>query len=293
MTKKILITCAAGKISKFLSPLLLKNGYNLRAFVHSEQSGKQLQAALDGLADGGTLEIFIGDLQNPSDVRKALEGIDIVFHMAPSLHPCEDGIGKIVIAEAKSASVSHFILSSVLHPIRTKLVNHQIQIAVEECLIESRLPYTILEPGHFMQMTPCQQIADRGVMNLCYSFEELQGYLDLADLAEVTLKILQNLQQHNRATYELLGDNRTGREVAQYISKYSGKDIKCELLQFDQYKHKLPMLKNASEYSEDCLARLFFYYNRWGLTGNNNILRFLLGREPTSMEDYVMKCLKA
>ncbi|CAF4260040.1 unnamed protein product, partial [Adineta steineri] len=42
------------------------------------------------------------------------------------------------------------------------------------------------------------------------------------------------------------------------------------------------MLKDANEYVQDGFARIMFYYNRWGLTGNNNILRFLLGREPTS-----------
>jgi nucleoside-diphosphate-sugar epimerase len=67
MANKILITSAAGKISKVLSPLLLQNEYNLRAFVHSDQSGKQLKQAL---ADaGGNLENVVGDLENPADVK--------------------------------------------------------------------------------------------------------------------------------------------------------------------------------------------------------------------------------
>ncbi|CAF0818840.1 unnamed protein product [Adineta steineri] len=294
MTNKILITCATGKISNVLSPLLLKNGYKLRAFVHSQQSGKRLQETLGTqYVDEGTLEMFVGDLENKSDVKKALEGVDIVFHIGPSLHPREDSIGKIIIDESKNARVSHFILSSVLHPVRTKLLNHRIKIVVEEYLIESRLSYTILEPGHFMQNTQIKDIADKGLMNLMYSFDELQGYLDLVDYAEVTLNILQNPRHHNRATYELLGDNRTGREVAQLISQHSGKEIKCQLCQFEDLKDKIPMLKDANEYVQDGFARIMFYYNRWGLTGNNNILRFLLGREPTSVEDYIIKTLKA
>jgi uncharacterized protein YbjT (DUF2867 family) len=122
MAKRILITSAAGKISKVLSPSLLKNGYSLRAFVHSQQSGEQLKQSLAHA--GGNLDIMIGDLQNPADVKKALVDIDIVFHIGPSMHPHEDAIGKLVINAAKSASISHFILSSVLHPIRTKLLNH-------------------------------------------------------------------------------------------------------------------------------------------------------------------------
>lgn len=293
MKDKILVTCAAGKIAKVLLPVLIKQNFHIRAFVHSEQSGKQLQERLGTSANENTLEIFVGDLENPLDVRKALTGVYIIFHIGPSMHPREDSIGKLIIDEAKSSSVSHFILSSVLHPIRTRLLNHRIKINIEEYLIESRLSYTILEPGHFMQNTPCQDIASRGVMNLMYSFDVLQGYLDLTDYAEVILKVLQDPQKHNRATYELLSDNRTGHEMAQIISKHSGKDIVCELISFEQNKDKIPFLKVANEYTEDAFARLLVYYNRWGLTGNNNILRFLLEREPTSVEDYVIKCLKA
>lgn len=125
MAKRILITSAAGKISKILSPLLLKNNYNLRAFVHSEQSGQQLKQSLTDA--GGNLEIVVGDLKNLADVKKALVGIDIVFHIGPSMHPCEDAIGKTVIDETKSAGISHFMLSCLLHPVRTKLLNQKNQ----------------------------------------------------------------------------------------------------------------------------------------------------------------------
>jgi uncharacterized protein YbjT (DUF2867 family) len=225
-------------------------------------------------------------------VKRALVDIDIVFHIGPSMHPHEDAIGKLVIDAAKSAGISHFILSSVLYPFRTKLLNHRIKIAVEEYLIESRLPYTILQPTHFKQMTKCMDIVDKGVMNLMWSFDVLQGYLDLQDYAEVTLKILHDPQLHDRATYELLGDNQTEREFAHLISKHSGKDIKCELLSLEMAKEKGLMFQATSEYSEDAYARLAFYYNCWGITGNKNILRFMLEREPTSVEDYVIRSLK-
>ena len=290
MVNKILISCAAGKISKILLPLLLKNGYDLRALVHSEQSAMQLKQLLSD-ADGN-LEIMVGDLENSADVKKALVSIDIVFHVGPSLHPREDSIGKIIIDEAKSAGVSHFILSSVLHPVRTKLLNHRIKIAVEEYLIESRLSYTILQPAHYMQNTQCKDVAGRGIMELMYSFDVLQGYLDLQDYAEVILTILRNPQLHDRATYELLGENQTGRECARLISKHSGKDVKCEVVQLESVQDKIPILKDKSEYKQDAFARIMFYYNRWGLTGNKNILRFLLGREPSSLEDYIVRSLK-
>ena len=107
------------------------------------------------------------------------------------MHPREDSIGKIVIDQAKDANVSHFIFCSVLHPVRTKLLNHRIKIGVEEYLIESRLSYTILQPTHFMQNTQCKDIANKDIMYLMYSFDVLQGYLDLDDLAQVIIKIVE------------------------------------------------------------------------------------------------------
>ncbi len=76
------------------------------------------------------------------------------------------------------------------------------------------------------------------------------------------------------------------------IFKHSGKNIKCEIIPLEAIKNESFIPKNISEYAENAFIRLFFYYNRWGLTGNKNILRFLLGREPTSVEDYVIRSLK-
>jgi hypothetical protein len=63
------------------------------------------------------------------------------------------------------------------------------------------------------------------------------------------------------------------------------------MLQPKDIKNESFQLKNMSEYEEDAMARLVFYYNRWGLTGNKNILRCMLGREPMSVEDYIVRSL--
>ena len=55
-----------------------------------------------------------------------------------------------MIDAAKSHGVSHFIYASVLHPCLRKLMNHDCKRYVEEYLIESGLPYTILQPSHFI-----------------------------------------------------------------------------------------------------------------------------------------------
>jgi hypothetical protein len=42
-------------------------------------------------------------------------------------------------------------------------------------------------------------------------------------------------------------------------------------------------------FTSDALERMFVYYNRHGLTGNSNVLGWLLGRKPTDVPEYVRR----
>jgi hypothetical protein len=41
------------------------------------------------------------------------------------------------------------------------------------------------------------------------------------------------------------------------------------------------------------MVRLFDHYGRYGITGNPNVLTWLLGRPPTSFDEYVQRSLAA
>ena len=43
---------------------------------------------------------------------------------------------------------------------------------------------------------------------------------------------------------------------------------------------------SMSEYALENLVRMFEYYDQWGLVGNPNVLSWLLGREPSSLETF-------
>ena len=46
---------------------------------------------------------------------------------------------------------------------------------------------------------------------------------------------------------------------------------------------------SQSGYAVDNLVRMFEYYDQWGLVGNPNVLRWLLKREPTSLEGFIAR----
>ena len=80
--KNILITGADGFIGSHLTEELVKQGYNVKAFVYynSFNSWGWLDTLPEEIKD--KIEIFSGDIRDPNGVRMAMEGCDTVFHLA-------------------------------------------------------------------------------------------------------------------------------------------------------------------------------------------------------------------
>ncbi len=80
--KKILVTGADGFIGSHLVEALLKAGHEVRAFVYYNSFNSW--GWLDTLPKDvlKKIEVFPGDVRDPNGVRQAVQGIDVVFHLA-------------------------------------------------------------------------------------------------------------------------------------------------------------------------------------------------------------------
>lgn len=80
--KKILVTGACGFIGSHLVESLLEQGCEVRAFVFYNSFNSW--GWLDSIPENKLkkVKIFQGDIRDPNGVRKAVKGVDIVFHLA-------------------------------------------------------------------------------------------------------------------------------------------------------------------------------------------------------------------
>ncbi len=79
---KILVTGADGFIGSHLTEELIKQGYEVRAFVfyNSFNSWGWIDSFPEDIKN--KIEIFAGDIRDPNGVRIAMESCDTVFHLA-------------------------------------------------------------------------------------------------------------------------------------------------------------------------------------------------------------------
>jgi len=79
---KILVTGADGFIGSQLTEALVREGYDVRAFVLYNSFGSWGWLDSASAAVKGRLDVFAGDIRDPHGVRKAMTGCDAVLHLA-------------------------------------------------------------------------------------------------------------------------------------------------------------------------------------------------------------------
>jgi uncharacterized protein YbjT (DUF2867 family) len=278
----ILVTGTGGKTGKAVVKALSKVE-SVCAFVYRDE-----QVAI--AKSLGAEKVIVGDMRDVSAIRAAMQTVRSVYHICPNMSPDEIIIGKLVIGEARNAKVEHIVYHSVLHPQTEKMNHHWGKMRVEEMIFESGVPFTILQSAPYMQnlLAGWKNIVKNGVLRIPYSARVDFSFIDLEDLAEV-VKIVLTEPNHKNAIYELAGTIPISHvEVAEILSRVLDRDVWVEEEKISEWKFRV---KGLSEYAIENLVKMFEYYDQWGLVGNPNVLRWLLSKEPTSLESFIERTL--
>jgi dTDP-L-rhamnose 4-epimerase len=82
MGKKVLITGGAGFVGSHMADALLRQGHQVRIFDNLTP-----QVHVDGWPEylSGELELMRGDMRDPEAVKRAVTGVDVIFHFAAAV----------------------------------------------------------------------------------------------------------------------------------------------------------------------------------------------------------------
>ncbi|KAF2472974.1 NAD(P)-binding protein [Lindgomyces ingoldianus] len=294
-TDLLLITCASGKQASALLPLL-PHWKNMRLVVHSPTSKTRLQSQYPHA------EVLNTDLYSPTATSSLIRNANVVLHIGPSYHPHETEIGYMMIDAAVTAydsgkgHLKHFILSSVLNTQLRKMMNHDCKRYVEEYVIESGLPYTILQPTTFMDNLPIPVFMkeERPVFRCGWDTDIQFSWIALKDLAEGMNKVLEEREKHFSAQYPLVSthDTVSFAQAISIIGDKLGKKIEVETALFKEAVDNLCLrvygtTEGVDQRSRDAAQRMILFYDNRGLVGNPNVLEWLLGREATQFGEWV------
>ncbi len=289
----ILVTGAAGKTGKAILRQLATQAGQIRASVFRSAQIADVEAL-------GATEVIVGDIRDAVFIRRAVQGVQSVYHICPNVHPDEIRIGKEIIDAAATTGIHHFVYHSVLHPQIEDMPHHWKKMRVEEYLLASGLPFTILQPAAYMQniLVNWEQISKTGKYIIPYAVESRISMVDLEDVAQAAATVLmsvhpeRNQPLHSGATYELVGTQPMSQtEVAAILSRHLGRPVITESISIDAWKHKVGS-SGLGEYQVNALIKMFTYYERHGLFGNLQVLSCLLNRPANSFDLFIKRVVE-
>ena len=311
MAEILVVTCPSGKQCSHLLPLIYDEGkFTLRLAAHSNASSEKLKKQYP---EAEVVQSDITDLNSCLRLLEGATSVFHVgpsFHSREK----EIGFNMVDAAVAESRRqgnvLKHFVFSEVLATQHRNLMQHDLKSYIEERLFLSPLNWTILKPTNFMDAYPVAMLAkqDKPVMEKLWNAEIPNSVIALRNLAEAAAKVLNEREVHHLAEYHLCSTMPlSDAYIIKAIGKRIGKTIEIKSPSFETGVAKalnylfgaktatasevsnVYASKDTGDHADNELAnegdlrgdiardeaeRLVLFYNRRGLKGSPNVLRW-------------------
>lgn len=283
MSMTVLVTGSHGRTGKPVVKALADRGASVRAFIRNPEQEGEMKAL-------GAADVAVGDMDDPATIASALSGCDAIVHIGPPMHPDERTMTEHFVVAAKKAGVKKFVYYSVMHPLRRDVRHHALKLDTEEMLIESGLPYSIVQPMRYMQhLEPIwKRVTEEGIHAMPFNTHVKFNVVDLLDLADATAIVTLN-DEWLYGTYELAGPEPLSQsDMADIIAKVINKPVEAQQTPIAVMQDKA----RAAGASDDRVKQMTImneHYDSYGFLGNPKILELILGRPAMTFEGYVRR----
>jgi uncharacterized protein YbjT (DUF2867 family) len=166
------------------------------------------------------------DWDAPASVDRLVDGADSVLLVPPAAHHPMPAVARI-LERAATTGCSHVVFVSTLGAdFDPGFTFGRWALAGEEAVMASGTPFTIVRPNSFMtNFWTTLRPADDGSLRLAWG-EGASSFVDPADVAEVTARVLLDPGPHRGATYRLTGPEAlTVPMIAAMLGEITGERI--------------------------------------------------------------------
>lgn len=274
----ILLTGVTGKTGGATARALLKKGAGLRALVRDAAKAGDLEAA--------GVELVVGDIADAETVKQALAGADKAFLTLPN--------GEHQLAHEKqftdlavAAGVKHLVKMSSMEAVPdAKTPIPQGHWAAEEYIRASGLDWTMVKPNFFMQnlLASAASIKEKRKFFLPMG-TGTTGMADTRDIGEVCAEVLTG-EGHAGQSYEITGPEvMTFAGAAERFSEVLGEKVEYVPMPMEQFRER--MANVLAPWHLNAVCELFREIDEIGLDHTTDTFRQLIGREPTSLKQFI------
>jgi uncharacterized protein YbjT (DUF2867 family) len=274
----ILLTGATGKTGGETAKQLVEKGASLRALVRDEAKAADLKAA--------GVELVVGDFTDADTVKKALDGAEKAFMLAPNGEH-QQAQEKQFVDLAVAAGVKHLVKMSSMEAVAdAETPIPQTHWASEEYIRASGLDWTMIKPNFFMQnlLTSAPTIKAQRKFFLPMG-NGTTGMADTRDIGAVCAEALTG-EGHAGQSYEITGPEvLTFYDVAERFSEVLGEKVEYVAIPMEAFSEKLGQI--LPPWHQNAVCQLFGEIAAGGLNYTTSTFKELIGRDPISLRQFI------
>lgn len=239
--KTYVITGSIGHISKPVVEGLIKIGKEVKVVTSSGDRVKEIEK-LGAIA-------LVGNVQDVNFLKSAFKGADVVYTMIPPLWQTSDwrkSMNEVARNYAEAIEANHVKYVVNLSSIGAHVGNGVGPVDglydFEKLLNKiSGLNVRHLRPSFFFYNFFAQigLIKQAGFMGANYGDKEKLFLVHTSDIAAAALEELSNVNFKGSSVRYIIGDERSGQEIADVLGRAIGRDLKWMVFTDDQQKQGL------------------------------------------------------
>jgi uncharacterized protein YbjT (DUF2867 family) len=231
MTRSVLVTGATGRQGGAVARALLGRGHRVRALTR--RPDREPARELDRLG----AELVQGDFDDHDSLRQALKDVDAVFVMGTPFEgdpATETRQGIAVLDAADAADVEQVVYTSVASAFDDTGIPHfDSKAAVERHLDRLGRRHTVIAPAGFLENLAAPWTVP-GLREGKYVFalppDRRLQQVAVADIGAFAALVLSEPDRFDGQRIELASTEATGPEVAEALTRATGREIEYEEL---------------------------------------------------------------